>query len=128
MNERIKAFRKAEKLTQAQLAQSLRKTNNYIYMLESGNVAVTDNIIYDICRIYNVSEDWLRTGKGTMYNPENKEREMSILSKRVLKADEDDYIAKLIKNLAVLDIEDWKELNRIIKKLLKDQEKDSSEN
>lgn len=133
MNNRLKEVRetlskqRGKKISRQNIADELGVSVSNIESYELSRRTPSLAFIKLFCDKYNVNEGWLRTGEGNMFEP-NREKEMSILSKRVLKADEDDYIAKLIKNLAVLDIEDWKELNRIIKKLLKDQEKDSSVN
>lgn len=92
---------------------------------ESGRVEPAPLFISSLCSIFNVDEEWLRTGKGDMFKPKDREQEVAEIAKRLLKAESDDYVAKLVKNLALLDYDDWKELNRIIKKILKEQ-KDSS--
>lgn len=128
MRERIIEIRKYYKKSQTAFADDIGVSRNFINLYENGNRELSERTISDICRIYNVSESWLRTGKGNMFNPLDREQEVAQVSKRLLKADEYDDLANIIKNLGQLSDEDWKELNRIIKKLLKDQEKDSSEN
>ncbi|MDR2663217.1 MAG: hypothetical protein LBC31_09500 [Treponema sp.] len=39
-------------------------------MVEQGKNILTDKNIKFICMIFNVSETWLRTGRGTMFNPD----------------------------------------------------------
>lgn len=128
MNNRLILLRKNLQLSQAKLAEDLNLSRTFINLVENGNRELSDRTVADICRIYNVSESWLRTGKGDMFKPKDRETEVAEIAKKLLKAEPDDYVAKLIKSLALLDLDDWRELNRIIKKLVKEQEKDSSNN
>lgn len=68
LNERIKQIRKDKKLSQLQFGKSLNISQNHISAIEHGTRAVTDRLISDICRIYNVNKDWLMTGEGEMYD------------------------------------------------------------
>jgi len=128
MNNRLILLRKNLQLSQAKLAEDLNLSRTFINLVENGNRELSDRTVADICRIYNVNESWLRTGKGDMFKPKDRETEVAQIAKKLLKAEPDDYVAKLIKSLALLDLDDWRELNRIIKKLVKEQEKDSSNN
>ena len=70
MKDRICAIRKEAKLTQAEFADKLGLTKNFISLLENGNRIPSDRTISDICREFRVNEKWLRTGEGPMYLPE----------------------------------------------------------
>ena len=68
INERIKSFRKNEvDLTQDEFAKRLHISRSNLGNIEIGRIAVTDRVILDICKSFNVSEPWLRTGDGDMY-------------------------------------------------------------
>lgn len=125
MRDRIIKLRKDLGISQTKFAEELNISRNFINLYEHGNRELSDRTISDICRIYNVNEEWLRTGKGKMFKPLDKEEEVALIAKKLLKAEPDDTLAKIIKNLAKLDYEDWKTLNRIINTLIK-EEKDSS--
>lgn len=68
MNERLKKIRLAKKLSQEQFGQKISIARSHISSLENGARELTDRTIFDICREFNVSEDWLRTGQGEMFN------------------------------------------------------------
>lgn len=131
MNERLKKIReelsiqKGKKISRQYIADDLGVSVSNIESYELARRSPSSAFIRLFCDRYGVNEEWLLTGKGAMFKPLDKEQEIAILTKKLLKAEPDDELAKLIKNLANLDIEDWKALNRIIKKLLK-EEKDSS--
>ena len=67
MNERIKQLRVELELTQMQFAEKIGLSRNYIAMIEMGAREPSDRTISDICRVFGVSEAWLRDGTEPMY-------------------------------------------------------------
>lgn len=73
MRERFKILRKDTGLTQKDFAARVGLSQNFIAQIESGSKVPSDRTVSDICRIFHVNEDWLRTGEGDMYDlPENR--------------------------------------------------------
>ena len=62
MNSRIKMIRQNEGLTQSQFADKIGLSRNYVAMIEIGQREPSDRTISDICRIFDIQEDWLRHG------------------------------------------------------------------
>lgn len=79
MNARIKEVRKAAKLTQAAFGDRLGITQNYVALIEGGQREPSDRTLRDICREFNVSETWLRTGAGEMRAAQTREEELTEL-------------------------------------------------
>lgn len=79
MNARIKEVRKAAKLTQAAFGDRLGITQNYVALIEGGQREPSDRTLRDICREFNVSETWLRTGAGEMHGARTREEELTEL-------------------------------------------------
>ena len=77
MHKRVSEVRKAANLTQGEFADKLGLTRNFISLIENGNRDPSDRTIADICREFNVSETWLRTGEGEMTVPRSREEEIS---------------------------------------------------
>ena len=70
MNKRLKELRTNLKLSQEELGNSIGiKSRAHISSLENGTRTITDRIINDICKTYNVNEKWFRTGEGEMFVP-----------------------------------------------------------
>ena len=69
MNERLKIIRLKLKLTQDDFAKKIGIKQAAISAIEKGIRNVTDRIINDICREFNVNEEWLRYGTGEMFAP-----------------------------------------------------------
>lgn len=68
INERIKYFRKqVKKMTQEDFSKEILLSRSNLAGIETGIVNVTDRVISTICRKFNLSESWLRTGIGNMY-------------------------------------------------------------
>ncbi len=68
MQFRIKELRTSLGLTQQKFADKLGIARGNIAAYEVGKNAPSDAVISLICTKFNISEDWLRTGTGEMYN------------------------------------------------------------
>ena len=69
MKDRIKKLRKSLDMTQQEFADRIGVKRNTIGQYEIGRNEPIDTVINLICREFNVSEEWLRTGHGEMFNP-----------------------------------------------------------
>lgn len=67
MNERIRKLRKTLELTQKEFANRIGIKQNTVATYEIGRSEPIDAVIALICREFNVNEEWLRTGIGTMF-------------------------------------------------------------
>lgn len=112
MKNRILKIRKDSKLNQEDFGLRLNLTKNYISLIETGNRIPSDRTISDICREFNINEDWLRNGIGDMY----KEKDGSfteLLSE--LEESDDDFIKSLITVYMGLDEDSKSALRKIAK-------------
>jgi transcriptional regulator with XRE-family HTH domain len=75
MKDRIIEIRKTLKLNQAELAERLGIKRSALSMVEVGKNALTEQNIKLICMVFNVNEDWLRTGRGEMFAASPYEKE-----------------------------------------------------
>lgn len=79
MNARIKQIRQEAGLTQAQFAEKIALSRNYVAMVEIGQREPSDRTISDICRIFDIQEDWLRHGLEPMRAAKSREEEIAEL-------------------------------------------------
>lgn len=79
IGEQIRDARKALSLTQKEFSAALGMSENYIWQIEKGQREPSDRTISDICRIFAIREEWLRTGTGEMREPMTKEEEIAQL-------------------------------------------------
>jgi len=61
-------LRQALDLTQQKFAEQIGVKRNTVANYETGRNTPIDAIVSSICRQFNVNEQWLRTGKGDMFN------------------------------------------------------------
>lgn len=67
MNTRIKQLRELLKISQEEFAEKLNLKRNSISLIELGKRNPSDRTITDICEKFNVSEEWIREGTGSIF-------------------------------------------------------------
>ena len=119
LNERIAQIRKTSSLTQEAFGARIGGlSRNYVWMIEKGERMPSDRTIADICREFDVREDWLRTGQGPMLVEKTRDEELAEFFGRVLVRD--DFKHRLLTALSRLDESEWAMLEQVAKKLLDD--------
>lgn len=82
------------RLNKSEFARRINVTPAYISKLSKQPDSVpSDRTISDICRVFNVNEEWLRSGTGPMYLPSNS----FDLTQYVLERDGDPLELEVIK-------------------------------
>ena len=66
--ERVKFVRKTLKMNQKDFGKMIGLTQTSLSMIEVGTNIVTEKNIKLICATFNVREEWLREGKGKVFN------------------------------------------------------------
>ncbi|NFE83368.1 helix-turn-helix domain-containing protein [Clostridium botulinum] len=67
MGERITILRKHLNLNQDDFGSKINVTRSAVSNYEKGTRNIMDRVISDICREFNVNEDWLRNGTKPMF-------------------------------------------------------------
>lgn len=124
MKERIKELRKALKMTQQEFADRLHIKRTNIGNYESGVSSPTDSVIALICREFGVSEAWLRNGEGEMFIPMTLDEEIASFIGGVQADIEPTFQKRFISALAKLSPDDWKVIERFIKNMIDEREKE----
>ncbi len=117
VNERIKQVRRAKGLTQAELAKNLGLKQNTIATYEMGRQTPSDRTISDICRTFNVSELWLRTGEGEMYVKRSRNEEIAMLINELMREEDTSFRKRFTAAMLELPPELWPELEKFFQKL-----------
>ena len=123
MNERIKILRKALGLTLEKFGINLGVTKAAISKIEKGERNITDQMFLAICREYNVSPDWLRTGTGEMFSEDDEEYLFRWVG-RVLKDKPESFKKRVLNLLSSLDDSDWEALEKIFDKMSQQEKRD----
>lgn len=123
MKERLKKLRKTLDLTQQEFAGKLKVPRNTIGGYEVGKSNPSDAAVNNICNIFNVNEEWLRTGNGEMFIELTRDEQIERFVGDTLKSEDDSFKKKFISMLAALDESDWEVLQKMVE-LLQQNKKD----
>ena len=122
IGERVKFIRTDEThmrkaLTLDQFGERIGLKKSALSLLENGKSNITDQTVKSICREFNVSEEWLRYGRGDPYVSLTREEELANLIADAQKDPPDSIRNRLLSIMANLDEEDWQALARIAEKI-----------
>ena len=115
-NDRIKEARKSLGLTQDKFGERLGVGRSAISNIEAGSRGVTDQIRLSVCREFNVNEDWLRTGEGSMFSEPDEDEEITKFLGDIL-SDQPDFRRRLVSILARMTPDEWELLEAKIREL-----------
>lgn len=122
IKDRIKLIRKEKKLTQVEFGDVIGVKGNTVTNYETGLRNPTDAVIKSICREFNVSEEWLKTGEGEMFLPLDRQDQIANLTATLFKGEKDSFKERLILALAGLDESEWELLEKIAEKIAKEKD------
>lgn len=114
MENRIVLLRKNLGYSQEKFAQELNLSRNFINQIEAGKKNPSDRTVLDICREFNVNEEWLRTGEGEMFMDVSQEEEIAKLTYKLLSEESSSFKNRLISALSRLSDEQWGVLEKVI--------------
>lgn len=83
---------------------------NTVAQYEMGRTTPSDAIVRSICREFNASEEWLRTGQGDMFVKQTRNQQLAKLTKQLLTEEEDSFKNRLISVLSNLTESQWQTL------------------
>lgn len=115
-NERIKELRKSLGLTQEKFGERVGLKKSAISQIESGVNGVTDQLRLAVFREFNVNEDWLRTGEGSMFVEPDEDEEIARFVGDVLSG-QPDFRRRLISVLSRMTPDEWALLEVKIREL-----------
>lgn len=126
MNERIKKLRQALNLSQDEFGKRLGVTRGAITNIELNKVEPKPLFVDLICREFNASENWIRTGEGEMFGEKTESEELAAFFGDLLK-DEPDFRHRLIAAMSMLTLDEWKVLEKLATEAVEGIKKDGSE-
>lgn len=114
INDRIKYLRKEVlHITQDEFASKIQISRSNLGSIEIGRVNVTERVISDICKNFDINEEWLRTGNGKIKVELSKEEYIVDFISRILKSKDDSFKKRYISMLSRLDENGWEALERV---------------
>ena len=94
--ERVKEVRKSLNLTMEQFGNKLGVTKVAISNIEKEKRNLTEQMSRAICREFNVSEEWLKTGEGEMYQQLSEDEEIAGIVSDLLEEGKDNAFYGII--------------------------------
>ena len=76
LNDRIQSVVTFTGLSKTGFGKEINLSQSMVSKLCSGAATPSDRTISDICRVFNVNEEWLLTGEGEMIDYSGKESEI----------------------------------------------------
>ena len=119
--DRLRSLIDALGITKTKFAEDLHVSSAFVSMLCSGKSLPSDRTIADICRKYNVSETWLRTGEGEMKQKLTRNQEIAEFMASIMRDPDDAPRKRFISIVSKLDVEEWQLLEDIAKKWTEDE-------
>ena len=123
MNDRIKKLRQALGLSQDEFGRRLGVTRGAVTNIELNKVEPKPLFVDLICREFNVSEEWLRTGAGDMFQPKSRNEELFEFAAKVAEGDPGSIQAQLLTVMARLTDEQWEVLAQVAREFVEETKK-----
>ena len=120
IGDRIRTERKALNKSQKEFAQALGLSENFIWMIEKGDRVPSGRTITDICRVFGVSEMWLRTGEGKPYPERGRLEELFYMAGRFLSNEPTEFQRRFAMMMYSLTDEELKLLEQKARALLEE--------
>ena len=119
--ERIKELRKELGLNQEEFGERLGVSRSVIANIEYDRLKRPDqkeSLYKLICKEFNVSEEWLRTGNGEMFVPLTRNQLITDFASDLIMED-NTFKKRLVEALAKLDVDEWEVLEKLAESLIK---------
>lgn len=113
INDRIAWCVKDSKLTKTAFSEKLNVSQAFISQLCSGAKMPSDRTIADICREFNISELWLRTGEGEPHIQRDEDEEFLEVMEQIHMSD-DELIKRIIKAYRFMEDEEKAAIRKLI--------------
>lgn len=123
MYSRIKTIRTALGLSQQEFADKIGIKRGAVANYEVGRNEPIDAVISLICREFNVSEHWLRTGEGEMFVQIARDEEVMAFVGDVMRGEEDNFRRRFLLALSRLPAERWAEIEDFALQLAEENKK-----
>ena len=102
INDRIAWCVKDSKLTKTAFAERIKVSQQFVSSLCLGQTNPSDRTIADICREFNISEEWLRTGSGEPHIRRAEDEAFMQICEEINLSD-DDLVKRIIRAYWALD-------------------------
>lgn len=121
IGERIEILRKDLSMSRRVFGERLGVSESVIVNIEYDRLKRPDqkeSLYKLICKEFNVSEEWLRTGNGEMFVPLTRNQLITDFASDLIMED-NTFKKRLVEALAKLDENEWEVLEKLTESLIK---------
>nr|DAG36732.1 MAG TPA: hypothetical protein [Caudoviricetes sp.] len=122
VNTRIAAVIQASGLTKTAFSRKIGLSQPFVSQLANGDASPSDRTIADICREFNVSEHWLRTGEGEMFVQLSREEEITKFAMEIIRDPGSEFQRQLLTTMARLEPAQWKLMEQMLDQLFQQRQ------
>lgn len=122
LGSRIRFIRSQSGYNQTEFGDKIGAAQNTVSAWEKDKVVPADTAMVSICRTFNISEEWLRTGEGPMEVQRPKDEVIMKFFNSVLEDQPESIRKRFISSLAAFTPEDWENAAALMQKLVKGME------
>ena len=113
--DRLKQIRKHFNLTQDEFSKEVKVGASTLAMWETGARSIKDIHIAAICSTFNIEEEWLRNGKGSMIEELDQEERIVAWAAKIASSEQKNiaFIKQLLSTFSTLTPHEWLLLEKI---------------
>lgn len=118
---RVKILRQALGMSQTDFGTKIGVTRGVINNLDRGLTDLQDPLLSLICSVFNARREWLETGEGEMFEPEDAEAPFYDAMGIITNDDPDSFRKRFVIALAELDDAGLDAMEQFIRSLIRDK-------
>ena len=127
MADRISKVIRDKEKTKTAFSDRINVSQAFVSQMCSGLKVPSDRTIADICREYDVNEEWLRTGQSDPYVQLSRDEELAQFFGEVMKGEDPDFRRRLLSVMSRLTTDEWALLEQMAWKLVDELRQDSGQ-
>ena len=117
---RVKILRQALGMSQTDFGAKIGVTRGVINNLDRGLTDLQDPLLSLICSVFNVRREWMETGEGEMFEPEDAESPFYDAMGIITNDEPDSFRKRFVIALAELDDAGLDAMEQFIRSLIRD--------
>ena len=117
---RVKILRQALGMSQTDFGAKIGVTRGVINNLDRGLTELQDPLLSLVCSVFNARREWLETGEGEMFEPEDAESPFYDAMGIITNDEPDSFRKRFVIALAELDDAGLDAMEQFIRSLIRD--------
>ena len=117
---RIKTLRQTLGMSQTDFGRKIGVTRSVLSNLDLGITTLQDPLLSLVCSVFNVRREWLETGEGEMFEPQDAEAPFYDAMGIITNDEPDSFRKRFVIALAELDDAGLDAMEQFIRNLIRD--------